>query len=150
MPETPHQYVRKNIGKFVEQEKDLDLTTVSDMVKYGSSKGPNPQHLACQIWRYLITFFSLVRPSENLVAAIGINFFSMERDRGEIIAQLAAATPILRPVINYYEFLTKNIKIIPTDDIGTWLGPLVDFSKPSEYPFYFDTEGLYLERKKTV
>ncbi|CAL2051384.1 unnamed protein product [Caenorhabditis brenneri] len=72
----------------------------------------------------------------------------MERDRGEIIAQLAAATSILRPVINYYEFLTGNITIIPTDEIGTWLGTLIEFSKPSEYPFYFDTEGLYLERKK--
>ncbi|CAL2047495.1 unnamed protein product [Caenorhabditis brenneri] len=74
------------------------------MVKYGSSKGPYPQYLARQIWSNLITFFSLVRPSENFAAAIEINLFSMERDRGEIIAQLAAATSILRPVINYYEF----------------------------------------------
>ncbi|EGT39962.1 hypothetical protein CAEBREN_12709 [Caenorhabditis brenneri] len=146
MPETPHQYVRNKLGKFVEQKKDLDLTTVSDMVKYGSSKGPYPQYLARQIWSSLMTFFSFVHPSENFSAAIEINLFSMDRDRREIIAQLAAATSILRPVINYYEFRPGNIKIIATDKIGIWLDLLMDFSKPSKYPIYFDTEGLYSER----
>ncbi|CAL2046941.1 unnamed protein product [Caenorhabditis brenneri] len=118
------------------KEKDLDLSTVSDLIKHGSSKGPYPQLLANQIWESLLLLFTILRPSNAFQHAVDLY-------REVIEAQLTDAASVLRPLLNYPEFAPGNIEIVPTDQ---WQDTLFDFQREPRYPIYFDTEGLYSER----
>ncbi|EGT43235.1 hypothetical protein CAEBREN_03023 [Caenorhabditis brenneri] len=146
MADNAHRYVRNTVRKFVRTEKDMDLSTVSDLIKHGSSKGPYPEALAAQIWESLLLLFAFLRPSHAFQHAVQINLFSRQNERGHLIARLADATKVLRPLLNYPEFAPGNIQIVPTDQYAVWQDTLFDFQRESQHPIYFDTEGLYSER----
>ncbi|CAL2041785.1 unnamed protein product [Caenorhabditis brenneri] len=148
---TPYEYVDEQIFKFVtkflDNKKDFDLTTASDLVKYGSSKGPYPRFHARRIWRNLSNFFESVRPSPEFCDAIYANLFSTGIDRREITEHLGDVASKIPPKLNYPQFRNGRIRIITCNKNELeWIDILSDFRKPSSHPIYFDTEGLYSKR----
>ncbi|EGT38433.1 hypothetical protein CAEBREN_18507 [Caenorhabditis brenneri] len=148
----PHEYVdqqiRKFVKKFLNDEKDFDLTTASDLVKYGSSKGPYPRFRAQRIWGSLGRFFERVHPSAEFRDAIHVNLFSARIDRREITELLGDVASHIPPKLNYPHFRNGRIRIITCNEKELeWIDILSDFRKPSSHPIYFDTEGLYSKRR---